>query len=52
MTETVGEDEHFEGPEVVIQQSLMRASIESQSSSGTLLEDDEPEETLPMLGAT
>ena len=51
MTETVGEDETFE-PEVVIQQSLMRTSIESQSSSGTLLEDDEPEETLPMLGAT
>jgi hypothetical protein len=51
MTETVGEDETFE-PEVVIQQSLMRTSIESQTSSGTMLEEDEPEETLPMLGAT
>jgi hypothetical protein len=52
MTETVDEVGNIEESEVVIQQSLMRTSIESQTSSGTMLEEDEPEETLPMLGAT
>ena len=52
MTDTVDEVEGFEGLEVVIQQSLMRTSIETQSSCRTLFEDDELEETLPMLGAT